>query len=70
MHIYMYLHVTTAHVPTCNYGTRKKKINNLYKFVCRILIINVPHFYGLSLNLCDKHGIWYCDTFCQTCCDF
>ena len=46
------------------YSTHQIEYNQFVKFVYR----NVPHLhvYGLPLNLCDKHGIWYCCTFfCQ-----
>ena len=36
-------------------GIRQKEHNTNKKFVCRFLIRNMPHFYGLLLDLCGKH---------------
>ena len=36
------------------YGICQKERNTNYKFVHRFLIRNVPHVYGLPLDLCGK----------------
>ena len=55
---------------TCIYGIRQKEHNINKKFVRRFLIRNVPHFYGLSLDLCRKRIATLFvkrEFFCQRC---
>ena len=45
---------TLQGIPLNRFGIRQKEHNTNKKFVCRFLIRNVPHFYGLPLDLCGK----------------
>ena len=50
-----YVHMQYVHIQYVQYTVTSKRMQLFVKFVRHFLTRNMPHFYGLPLDLCGKH---------------